>query len=190
MVVTSQEGKRIPRPGLADARRRAGHTQRTLGAEVGVTGGTVSYWETGHKVPRARHRALLAHALDISREELDRLVRGEPLVPAASPERKKATGSLLFIDGQLTQDRTPAEDEPMPGNAGIAKRLDEKYQGRWLVLWSWWSQTFLAWPTWIGGRGQFLESADPEHLEQQMIAQEKCAGVRLHCVPNCRGVDA
>lgn len=69
------------------------------------------------------------------------------------------------------------EEEP-PGNAGIAKRLDEKYRGRWLVLWSWWSQTFLAWPTWIGASGCSLETADPQRLEQLMIAQEERLGVR------------
>jgi DNA-binding XRE family transcriptional regulator len=178
MIVSRRDEKRTPRPGLADARKRAGLTQESLGDDIGVNKWTISQWETGGKAPALRNRFLLARALDISREELDRLIRGEPLFPVESPTEQKMTGGLLYIDGLYTQARAPTEDEPMPGNAGVAKRLDEKYQGRWLVLWSWWSQTFLAWPTWIGGSGKSLESSCPEHLERLMIEQEECAGIR------------
>jgi transcriptional regulator with XRE-family HTH domain len=65
---------RIPRTGLAAARKRAGYNQQALAEQVGVTKHTVSQWETGATGINAKRRPLLAHALGISLEELDRLL--------------------------------------------------------------------------------------------------------------------
>jgi transcriptional regulator with XRE-family HTH domain len=71
-----------PRPGLAEARKRAGHTQATLAERIGVSKHTVSQWETGNNAPGPRYRLRLAPALSISLDELDRLIKGEPPAPA------------------------------------------------------------------------------------------------------------
>jgi hypothetical protein len=46
-----------------------------------------------------------------------------------------------------------------------------------MVMWSWHTQRFLAWPTWVGGGGEFLQSADSRKLEQLMIEQERRLGI-------------
>jgi transcriptional regulator with XRE-family HTH domain len=70
-----------PRPGLADARRRAGFNQQTFADELGVTKHTVSQWETGATGINSRRRALIALLLEISLPELDRLIKGAALDP-------------------------------------------------------------------------------------------------------------
>jgi transcriptional regulator with XRE-family HTH domain len=67
------------RPGLADARRRAGFNQQTFADELGVTKHTVSQWETGATGINSRRRALIALLLGVSLTELDRLIKGGPL---------------------------------------------------------------------------------------------------------------
>jgi transcriptional regulator with XRE-family HTH domain len=69
------------RRGLAEARKRAGHTQQSLREQIGVIKHTISQWETGHSAPSPRTRPRLARALAVSLEELDRLIRGEALAP-------------------------------------------------------------------------------------------------------------
>lgn len=83
-------GRVISRPGLADARRRAGFNQEAFAEEVGVTKHTVSQWETGATGINARRRPIIAAVLGISLGELDRLINGGPLNPPAdssAPER-------------------------------------------------------------------------------------------------------
>jgi DNA-binding XRE family transcriptional regulator len=82
IAVKARDGLRR-RTGLAEARKRVGHTQATLAATVGVSKHTISEWETGNNTPNPRTRLRLAPALSISREDLDRLIKGEPLVPGA-----------------------------------------------------------------------------------------------------------
>jgi transcriptional regulator with XRE-family HTH domain len=80
----------IPRPGLANARKRAGFNQEAFAEEVGVTKHTISQWETGATGINARRRPIIAAVLGITLAELDRLVHGEPLNPpadAAAAER-------------------------------------------------------------------------------------------------------
>jgi transcriptional regulator with XRE-family HTH domain len=89
----------IPRPGLAEARKRAGYNQQALADEVGVTKHTVSQWETGVNAPSPLHRVAIALALDISLDELDRLLRGKPLVP-----EPKQRIRVIFLDPKM-QDR-------------------------------------------------------------------------------------
>jgi DNA-binding XRE family transcriptional regulator len=89
-----------PRPsarkGLADARKRVGHTQDSLSREIGVSKHTVSQWEIGNNTPSPRTRRKLAPVLSISLEELDRLIRGEPLIPVAPPDTE-ASAPVTFI---------------------------------------------------------------------------------------------
>jgi DNA-binding XRE family transcriptional regulator len=81
-AVTGRDGA-MRRTGLAEARKRVGHTQATLAATVGVSKHTISEWETGNNTPNPRTRLRLAPALSLSRDDLDRLIKGEPLVPGA-----------------------------------------------------------------------------------------------------------
>jgi DNA-binding XRE family transcriptional regulator len=81
-AVTGRDGA-TRRTGLAEARKRVGHTQATLAATVGVSKHTISEWETGNNTPNPRTRLRLAPALSISRDDLDRLIKGEPLMPGA-----------------------------------------------------------------------------------------------------------
>jgi transcriptional regulator with XRE-family HTH domain len=74
-----QPNAKTPRPGLADARKRAGFNQQAFADEIGVTKHTVSQWETGTTGINARRRALIALLLNISLTELDRLIKGAPL---------------------------------------------------------------------------------------------------------------
>lgn len=55
---------------LAERRKRAGYTQETLAAEVGVDRRTVARWEDGAVDPRPEHRKQLAAALGLSMDEL------------------------------------------------------------------------------------------------------------------------
>jgi DNA-binding XRE family transcriptional regulator len=82
IAVKGRDGGRR-RTGLAEARKRVGHTQATLAETVGVSKHTVSEWETGNNAPNPRVRLRLAPALSVSRDDLDRLIKGEPLVPGA-----------------------------------------------------------------------------------------------------------
>jgi DNA-binding XRE family transcriptional regulator len=88
-----------PRPGLAAARKRAGYNQESLGESIGVTKHTVSQWETGTHAPSPRNRLKLARALAISLEELDRLIRGEPLIPLSPPDQRLRT--VIFVYPKL-----------------------------------------------------------------------------------------
>ena len=67
---------------------------------------------------------------------------------------------------------------PDPDKVEIARRLSDQYRGRWMVMWSWCSERFLAWPTWFGGGGEFLQSTDPHQLERLMVEQEQMLGIR------------
>jgi transcriptional regulator with XRE-family HTH domain len=82
-----------PRPGLAEARKRAGYDQQGLADEVGVTKHTVSQWETGGESPHPRRRVRLALALGVSMDELHRLLNGEPLVPVTKQRIR-----VVFLD--------------------------------------------------------------------------------------------
>lgn len=61
------------------ARRAAGLTQEALGSAVGVSGSTVSLWESGSMLPPAARRQQLAQVLGIPAEAL-RPQRPEPPV--------------------------------------------------------------------------------------------------------------
>jgi transcriptional regulator with XRE-family HTH domain len=87
-----------PRPGLAEARKRAGYNQQALADEVGVTKHTVSQWETGVNEPSPLHRVALALSLNIPLDELHRLLQGEPLAP-----EPKQRIRVIFLDPK-TQD--------------------------------------------------------------------------------------
>jgi transcriptional regulator with XRE-family HTH domain len=79
---TAAKGKSRPRPGLAAARKREGHSQEELAELLGVSAHTISDWENGKRGISSRYRPALASALNISKPELERLIMGEPLVPA------------------------------------------------------------------------------------------------------------
>jgi transcriptional regulator with XRE-family HTH domain len=86
-----------PRPGLAEARRRAGYNQQSLADLVGVTKHTVSQWETGNNYPHSNRRRLIAYHLGISLEELDRLLRGEPLLRPEEPAPRMQKKPITFV---------------------------------------------------------------------------------------------
>lgn len=71
------------REGLAVRRLAVGFTQERLAEYVGVNIKTVSRWEKGETDPYARHRPLLADALQITMEELQRLLDGQPCPTSA-----------------------------------------------------------------------------------------------------------
>jgi DNA-binding XRE family transcriptional regulator len=105
-----------PRPGLAAARKRAGHNQHALADLVGVTKHTVSQWETGHNAPHPNHRRLIAYHLRISLEELDRLLRGEPLLPPAepptepAPRKQRRRVTFVYSDSRVGNAPGPSRD--------------------------------------------------------------------------------
>lgn len=72
-----------PRPQLAARRRAVGFSQESLAAAIGVTSNAVAKWEQGHSTPRARVRAPLADALEVTAVELDRLLDTSMLQTAA-----------------------------------------------------------------------------------------------------------
>jgi DNA-binding XRE family transcriptional regulator len=72
----------VPRPGLAEARKRAGYTQQSLGSKVGVSKHTICQWETGNNTPSPSNRLKLAAALSLSLDELHQLLAGRPLPPS------------------------------------------------------------------------------------------------------------
>jgi transcriptional regulator with XRE-family HTH domain len=55
---------------LLHYRRAKNLTQKELGAKVGVSGKTVSHWETGHRTPGPAVLAEIAKAYEISLDEL------------------------------------------------------------------------------------------------------------------------
>ncbi len=67
---------------IREARERAGLTQVDLGAELGVTKGAVSQWETGRTEPDYR---TLGRLCDLSRFSADYLVRGIVTEPSHEP---------------------------------------------------------------------------------------------------------
>ncbi|MFB4297683.1 helix-turn-helix domain-containing protein [Actinomadura sp. NTSP31] len=73
-----------PRPWLADLRKAACYTQSSLAEEIGVYVTTVSRWETGATEIADRHRRPLAAALQLTLDELNKL-----LAPVA---RRRAPG--------------------------------------------------------------------------------------------------
>ena len=66
-----------------------------------------------------------------------------------------------------------------PDQVEQARQLQDRYRGRWLIMWSRCSQRFLAWPTWFGSEGELLQCTDSQKLEQIMIEQEQKLGVHL-----------
>jgi transcriptional regulator with XRE-family HTH domain len=137
-----------PRPsarkGLADARKRVGHTQDSFSREIGVCKHTVSQWEIGNNAPSPRTRPKLARALSISLEELDRLIRGEPLIPPDPPDTG-ASDPVTFVYPSMQPapvERAPQESvdatktsrllahAPIAGRAVGRRRAANGPQGR------------------------------------------------------------
>ena len=75
------------------ARRTAGLTQQQLGAAVGVTGTTVSLWESGATVPPVWRRQRLADTLGIARAELE---PRRPLPAAPRPQVRTRPVDLVL----------------------------------------------------------------------------------------------
>jgi DNA-binding XRE family transcriptional regulator len=111
---------RVPRPGLAEARRKAGHNQETLAAVLGVDKQTISSWETGSKEPRETRRPRYAEELGISLGELDRLIRGEPLMPPGAT-LPTGPGSATWV---IDVDKLPRRlypDVPIPATTHMLR---------------------------------------------------------------------
>ena len=61
-------------PTLAELRRRAGLTQMELASKIGTTPAKVSGWESRGVTPSTKYLAGLAAALDVSADELLRVL--------------------------------------------------------------------------------------------------------------------
>ena len=61
---------------LRGARKRRGWSQRLLGERIGRDGATVSFWETGQRVPRLGAAVQVATALGVTLEDLVRPEEG------------------------------------------------------------------------------------------------------------------
>jgi transcriptional regulator with XRE-family HTH domain len=68
---------------IREWRTRRFLTQQELGEKVGVTYMSISNWENGIKVPRAKHMRALAEALGISPEQIAPTPRGKERPVAA-----------------------------------------------------------------------------------------------------------
>ncbi len=68
------------RHALAERREIVGHSQETLARALGMELTTIGRWERGETSPQPPSRPKLADALEISLEELDRmLAEGQPI---------------------------------------------------------------------------------------------------------------
>jgi hypothetical protein len=56
--------------------------------------------------------------------------------------------------------------------------IGKAYKGRYMVMWSEYSQTYIAWATWQGTGGEMIADSDPEELIRRMDAQ--LAANRVH----------
>lgn len=101
------------RVGLVRTRKTAGYTQESFAEALGVDRSTVARWEAGDHEPLPYVRPKMARLLDVSRDELNELLRlrqsphAAEVVPAVAPGRPdhplSAEGGLLLpvmIDGQ------------------------------------------------------------------------------------------
>ena len=78
MPAIDMEDARVkcPRPQLAARRIAVGHTQESLAEVLGVSPSTTARWEQGTTSPRAWQRRKLADKLEVTLDQLDRLIRG------------------------------------------------------------------------------------------------------------------
>jgi DNA-binding transcriptional regulator YiaG len=83
---STHKGSRGSSPILA-ARERLGLSRDELGRLLGVSGRTVSYWESGRKLPLPERTAALAEKLGLSGVELRRATHRAS--PKVLPERSK-----------------------------------------------------------------------------------------------------
>ena len=72
---------------IRSARERLGLSRDELGRILGVSGRTVSYWESGRKLPSPERTASLAEKLGLSGVELWRATHRA--APKALPSRSK-----------------------------------------------------------------------------------------------------
>jgi transcriptional regulator with XRE-family HTH domain len=111
------KGQSRPRPGLAAARKREGHSQEELAELLGVSAHTISDWENGKRGISSRYRPGLAAALSISKPELERLIMGEPLVPAHAVLIASGDPATRWV---LDMARLPQRGfDPAPPPAGL-----------------------------------------------------------------------
>jgi len=72
---------------IASARKRLGLTRDQLGSILGVSGRTVSYWESRRKLPDPSRAGKLRAVLRLSEVDLWRALHRAS--PKASPERRE-----------------------------------------------------------------------------------------------------
>jgi DNA-binding XRE family transcriptional regulator len=119
---------------LAERRAAAGLTQESLAARVEVERTTIARWETGATTPGLWVRSRLASALDLTTDELDRLLRvdatdGSTRVDETLPEpqERREAGRLLVLAAGATID---LEDDASSSWAEPVDRLTSPAPGR------------------------------------------------------------
>lgn len=85
---------------LQALRKEQGLTQEQLGEQIGVTGKTISRWETGTYTPPVDMLLMLSERYDVSMNEL---VAGERLSPEALPEKAEENLTLLMKENAVFQ---------------------------------------------------------------------------------------
>jgi transcriptional regulator with XRE-family HTH domain len=89
---------------LARARKAAGYTQESFAEALGVDRSTVARWEAGDHEPLPYLRPKMARLLDVSREELNELLRLRPSVyvgDVVSRDGFPEPGDLALLRGGL-----------------------------------------------------------------------------------------
>jgi DNA-binding XRE family transcriptional regulator len=116
----------LPRPGLAEARKRVGHSQKTLAEQLGVTTQTVGFWETGkYNISPSRRRAL-ADALEISLSTLDRIIHGESPDSHSGDSAPDNDPDIRWIVPAGLFPRRPYQPVPRPPAAPILTARDDE----------------------------------------------------------------
>src|SRR5688500_5157572 len=96
----------VKRPGLAAARRAAGHTQESLADKMGVERTTVCRWEAGETAPTPWSRPGLAKLLGISNDHLARLLgeQGSKAISHSAPPGESAIpGTASTMSGDVAE---------------------------------------------------------------------------------------
>lgn len=106
-------GGRVPQPNikyrLLQAREEAGMSQAQLSAETGISPTSISYAETGKRVPRRTTITLWAMATGVDRDWLEKGMKNAP-----SPEGNGA------FDGCARRDSNPQPSVLLPNSAARA----------------------------------------------------------------------
>lgn len=93
----------LPRYGLARRRRSVGLSQEALAEQLGVDRSTVGRWETGKTEPLPWLRPLVASALGVSDDELDKLLAEDPSDLESARNEDRTEGALAYWIADLAK---------------------------------------------------------------------------------------